>query len=118
MSKYSRKRHEPPEFLRAWRESLGLSRAAVCTKITAIRPEISPALDQATLAKWESGETAVRLQDVELLAEIYGITPDRFFYAPTDAAGPARLRRVADILQRASADDIEAWLSMGERLKK
>ena len=62
----------PMPFLRAWRESLKLSRQVVADRIGSIT---GPTPDQATVAKWESG--SVRVEDLELLAQVYGTRPDR-----------------------------------------
>lgn len=82
-----------------------------------MRPEIAAPIDQATLAKWESGETAVRVQDLEMLAEVYGVTTDRLFYQPGDERTPELMRRAFDVLKLANPADVEDWLRLGERLK-
>lgn len=117
MGKRSRVRYEPPVHLRAWREVLGLSRQAVVNKIATVRPD-DPPLDQATLAKWENGETAVRVQDLLLLAEVYGVTADRLFYPPDDTATPERMRRAWSVIVGADADAVENWLRTGEDLRR
>lgn len=100
------------QFLRAWRESLGLSREEVVNKIGTSAS--GAPTSQATLAKWESGETGVRVQDLEVLAQIYGITPDRLFFAPGDERTPTLMRRAFDILKNADPEKLERWLSLGE----
>ena len=115
MGKQSRVRHEPPEFLRAWRESLGLSRQAVANKIGTLRPEQQP-VHQATVAKWETGETAVRVEDLKLLAEVYGITPDRLFFAPGDDRTPHLMMRAYNVLTSRDPGAVERWLELGESI--
>ena len=46
-------------------------------------PELAPT-DQATIAKWESGETSLRVSDLQLLAELYGTTPDTLLPKPSE----------------------------------
>lgn len=117
MGKRGRVRHEPLPYLRAWRSSLGLSRQAVANKIGTIRPDESP-IDQATLAKWEDGETAVRVEDLRLLAEVYGTTPDRLFFPPGDQATPDRLQRAYKVIMDATPEAVEHWLQTGEGLRQ
>ncbi|GBQ23284.1 hypothetical protein AA103193_2360 [Tanticharoenia sakaeratensis NBRC 103193] len=75
-------------------------------------------VDQATIAKWESGETGVRVQDLELLARVYGVSADRLLFAPTDNETPERLKRAYTILSQSDPKAIEAWLAMGEALSR
>lgn len=117
MKKRGRVRREPMPYLRAWRESLGLSRQAVVNKIGTINPDRDPP-DQATLAKWEDGETAVRVEDLRLLAEVYGVTPDRLFFEPGDEATPDRYRRAFKVITEAAPEAVDQWLGMGELLRK
>jgi len=100
------------KYLRAWRESLNLSRDEVVNKIGTSAS--GAPTSQATLAKWESGETGVRVQDLEVLAKIYGVTPDRLFFPPGDEKTPALMKRAYEILTNAEPDKVERWLSLGE----
>lgn len=101
--------------LRRWRESLGLSRQQVADKIADSRPEL-PALSQATVAKWESGESAVRVSDLKLLAEIYGTTADRLLFDPGDTLTPELMQRAHVILSTKEQSALTAWLQSGEFL--
>lgn len=71
-------------------------------------------MSQATLAKWESGETGVRVQDLEVLARIYGVTPDRLFFGPGDERTPILMQRAFDILKGGDPEKVERWLALGE----
>lgn len=115
MGKKSRIIREPMPTLRAWRESLGLSRQDVANKIGTLVQGGQP-VDQATIAKWESGETAVRFTDLKLLAQIYGTSPDRLLFDPGDNLTPDLLKRAHSILVSKDKKAIEAWLSSGEFL--
>ncbi|WP_424140273.1 helix-turn-helix domain-containing protein [Roseomonas chloroacetimidivorans] len=109
-----RRSHAPRmQHLRAWRESLGLSRQEVVNKIGTLAPDDSP-LDQAALAKWESGETAVRVEDIALLAQVYGVTPDRLFFPPGDDRTPELLRKAHEIITSGDPEAVKRWLAMGE----
>lgn len=80
-----------------------------------LRPD-APPTDQATIAKWESGETAVRLTDLKLLAEVYGTTADRLLFDPGDSLTPELMRRAHAVLVTKDPNAIAAWLSAGEFL--
>lgn len=73
-------------------------------------------MDQAALAKWETGETAVRVEDLMLLAQVYGTTPDRLFFSPADAKTPEMLRRAHEVIVARDPQAVAAWLGMGEML--
>ena len=78
-------------------------------------PALAPT-DQATIAKWEPGETSVRLTDLKLLAEIYGTTPDRLLFDPGDNVTPELMRRAHVILTTKDRAALAAWLQSGEFL--
>lgn len=105
------------QHLRAWRESLGLSRPAVVNKLATDGGRAVP-IDQATLAKWESGETAVKVEDLEMLSKIYGVTPDRLFFSPRDSKTPELLRLAHEIITSRDPAAVERWLASGGDLKK
>ena len=73
-------------------------------------------MDQAALAKWENGETAVRVEDLMLLAKVYGTTADRLFFAPADAQTPELLRRAHEVIVARDPKAVETWLDMGRML--
>ena len=114
-----RKRRTPEyamQHLRAWRDSLGLSRPAVVNKIGTLSERITP-IDQATLAKWESGETAVKVEDIELLAKVYGVSPDRLFFPPGDTRTPELLKRAHEIITSRDPAAVERWLASGSDIR-
>lgn len=100
--------------LRAWRNSLGLSRQVVVDKLALL--DGGPPRDQAALAKWESGESAVRVEDLMLLAEVYGTTADRLFFPPGDAGTPAAMQAAYEIITSRDPEAVRRWLAMGESL--
>ena len=100
------------KFLRGWRESLGLTRQNVVSLISAGLPR-SEAMDQASLAKWESGETAVRVEDIEMLAKVYHVTADRLFFSPGDENTPKLLQKAHEIIVDRDPDAVAAWLVSG-----
>ena len=73
-------------------------------------------LDQATIAKWESGETALRVTDLKLLAEVYGTTPDRLLFEPGDELTPELMHRAHRLLVTKDRRALDIWLSSGEFL--
>lgn len=115
MGKRKRVRHEPMKYLRAWRESLGLSRQAVADRLGSLRASSGP-VDQGTIAKWESGETAIRVEDLLLLAKIYGANPEWLFFKPGDGVSLARLQTFFDVVKHKDPTAVEAWLTMGAML--
>lgn len=103
------------EHLRAWRDSLGLSRQTVVERIAA-ELRLPEPIDQAALAKWEKGEVAVKVEDIEILAKIYGVDAPRLFFPPGDERTPALLKRAHDIIVNSSPEAVARWLAMGEIL--
>jgi transcriptional regulator with XRE-family HTH domain len=78
-------------------------------------PDLAPT-DQATIAKWESGETSVRVTDLKLLAEVYGTTADRLLFEPGDDVTPELMRSAHKLLTTKDRDALRAWLQSGEFL--
>ena len=62
--------------LRAWCESLGMSRPQVVDMLAELYGAACNT-DQAMLAKWESGETRITVEDFQLLATCYGLCPEQ-----------------------------------------
>lgn len=104
------------EHLRAWRDSLHLSRQEVVNLLGTFAGADGPK-DQAALAKWESGETAVRVEDLELLSRVYGVTPDRLFFAPGDERTPQLLGQAHSIITSGDPEAVKRWLAMGELIQ-
>ena len=100
------------EHLRAWRESLGLSRANVALSILTLLHD-DALFDQATVAKWESGESRVTVEDLQLLAKVYGTTADRLFFPPGDALTPELLGAAHQIITTRDPAAVRAWLASG-----
>jgi transcriptional regulator with XRE-family HTH domain len=103
------------KFLREWRESLGLSRQAVVNRLGVLLPG-ERVMDQATIAKWESGETLITVADLELLAQVYGVTADRLHFAPGDTLTPMFLGIAHEIVTSRDPEAIKAWLASGKFL--
>lgn len=101
--------------LRPWRESLGFSRPMVVAKMSELS-EYAYSIDQATLAKWESGETRVTVEDLELLGKVYGVSADRLFFAPSDERTPELLRAAHEIITTRDSAAVTRWLASGADL--
>lgn len=71
---------------------------------------MSKDIDQATLAKWESGESAVRVEDLELLAKVYGVPVESLFHPPGDKETPELLLRAHEIITGRNREAVKAWL--------
>jgi transcriptional regulator with XRE-family HTH domain len=80
------------------------------------RRPTAPPVDQATIAKWESGETAVRVTDLKLLAEIYGTVPERLLYDPADLLIPELMQQAHRLLTTKDPLAVASWLAAGEFL--
>jgi transcriptional regulator with XRE-family HTH domain len=106
----------PMPYLRAWRDSLGLSRQFVVDQFP-LRLNDDKPVDQATLAKWEKGETGVKAEHIEILAQIYGVTPDRLHFAPGDKLTPEMLKRAHEIIISRDPEAVARWLASGADLK-
>lgn len=74
--------------------------------------------DQAALGKWETGESAVRVEDLALLAKVYGTTADRLFFPPDDQLTPEMLQRAHEVIVSRDPEAVRRWLSMGEMLNR
>lgn len=72
--------------------------------------------DQATIAKWESGENRVTVEDLELLAKVYGTQADRLFHAPGDKVTPELLGLAHKIITTRDEAAVRAWLASGDFL--
>jgi transcriptional regulator with XRE-family HTH domain len=83
--------------------------------IDAAWPALAPT-DQATIAKWESGETSVRVTDLQILAQVYGTTADRLLFDPGDNVTPELMKRAHTILVTKDRTALAAWLASGEFL--
>jgi len=70
-------------------------------------------MDQATLAKWESGESRVTTEDLELLAQVYGVRTDRLFFQPGDKETPKLLEAAHEIIVGRDPEAVRAWLNSG-----
>jgi transcriptional regulator with XRE-family HTH domain len=115
MRQARRSEKKPMPHLRRWREALRLSRPEVVNRLSML-PEVSQPIDQATLAKWETGESAVRVEDIELLAKIYGVTADRLFFPPADTLTPQLLGEAHRIITGKDPEAVKAWLASGKFL--
>jgi transcriptional regulator with XRE-family HTH domain len=83
-----------------------------------ILPEVAAPIDQATLAKWETGESRVTVEDLELLAKVYGVSADRLFFPPSDTETPALLKEAHSIITGRDPEAVKAWLAAGQFLPK
>lgn len=108
-------RAPPP--IRAWRESLNLTRPEVVSAI-ASRYRDYALMDQATLAKWESGRNALKVEHLRLLAEIYGVPAENLLHHPDDKHIPGLLKEAMDVIRTRNTTEVRAWLREGMTLTK
>ena len=64
----------------------------------------------------ESGQRPVDLEELEKLAEAYGIHPVALLMAPQDGPRADLVRRAAEIARTRSQAAAEAWLQSGEHM--
>jgi transcriptional regulator with XRE-family HTH domain len=75
-----------PHYMRAWRQSYGLTLAQMAEAITRLRGRMGAT--KPTLSRIENGEREYRQDILEAYAEIIGCTPgDLLSRAPTDPDG-------------------------------
>lgn len=102
--------------LLAWRQSRELGRPEVVARMGKMHPD-QPPYDQATLAKWESGEIPIRANEMWALGRVYRVHPMWLFLPP----GPEteQKMRAVDVVQRARKTlpaEVDEWLEDGGSL--
>lgn len=60
----------------------------------------------------------MRVEDLEMLAQVYGVTADRLFFPPGDEHTPKMLRAAHEIITSADPEALAAWLATGKSLKR
>jgi transcriptional regulator with XRE-family HTH domain len=97
-------------FLRAWRESRGLT-------VTELATRVNKAV--STVSGWERGKRQVDLADLTKLAGVYGVHPSALLLHPQEA-NPAleAMREASDIARSMDPDAAAAWLELGRKLPK
>jgi len=58
----------------------------------------------------------VRVEDLLLLAQVYGVTADRLFFPPGDKWTPAAMQAAHHIIVTAAPEKVLRWLAMGADL--
>jgi transcriptional regulator with XRE-family HTH domain len=87
------------------------------TRLLELFPGQAPS-DQATLAKWETGEAWITMQDLEMLAVVYGVPVGALFRAPGDAETPEMLRLAYEVIMHKDREAVRLWLSGGSVLRE
>ncbi|MCA3366353.1 MAG: helix-turn-helix transcriptional regulator [Roseomonas sp.] len=107
--------------LRAWRDSLGFSRSQVVQMLAKLEGADGN-IDQATLAKWESGETRITVEDFHLLAICYGINSAQLLSPPPNvmptSAPKTRTITQAEIARRLIAIRDEIGVTNSELARR
>lgn len=102
-----RDKPSPQPTLKAWRVYLGLTLEQVGNKIGKTPQAIH---------KWEAGKVPVTLDNLQLLAQAYGIEAPRLLFMPDEAALEGAFRRAHFVLSHLDASRAVRWLEMGEDL--
>lgn len=71
----------------------------------------------STLSGWELGERQVKLDELQKLADHYGVSPAALLMAPEDSPKAERMRKAAAIAEALPDDAADDWLRTGERIK-
>ena len=69
-----------------------------------------------TLSQWETGARPMKLDQLEKLAQIYGVTPAALLMAPEEAPRALAMREAADLAAKLPAEDLAEWIKLGQRL--
>ena len=64
----------------------------------------------------ERGIKPLTLEELEKLAEVYGVSPLALLMAPQDGPRADLIRRAAEIARTRPASAAEAWVSSGEHI--
>jgi transcriptional regulator with XRE-family HTH domain len=94
-------------YLREWRDARGLSLDTAASHI---------GVHLSTLQKWEKGLRAPGPQDLERVAQVYGIHPAALFFHPDDKDKAARLTRAHALLDAMAPEMAEQWLRLAETM--
>ena len=60
----------------------------------------------------------MKVEDLELLAKVYGVTADRLFFAPGDTRTPELLRQAHEIIVSRDPEAVARWLASGMDLRE
>ena len=93
-------------YLRDWRTFTGLTLEQTGAKV---------GVHFSTIQNWETGVNAPGSEDLDRLAQAYGIHPLALFFHPDNPAKAELLSRAFNVVSEAQEGDVLPWLAMGER---
>ncbi len=97
------------EHLSAWRMKKGLSQEQIANMLD---------VNKSTVSRWENGKRALDLNDLNRLAEIYGVDPLALLMSPDDFELARRLTEAKLILESARPEAAERWLATGRDIAR
>jgi transcriptional regulator with XRE-family HTH domain len=71
-----------------------------------------------TISGWENGKRTVDLDDLQKLADAYGVHPTLLLHAPPGTQELLRLQEAAQLLATMTPEDAAEWLHLGSRFAK
>ncbi len=111
----ARRKHEKASliYLRKWRDKMGYTRQWVVDELC--KNNGWAPIDQASLAKWENGDTPIRLPELIALAEVYEVPVAVLLAPPPQAARIEAMRRAFVVVRRAPSEFVHSWLASAEQ---
>lgn len=96
-------------YLKAWRRRSGMTLEKVGAALSC---------RHTTVSRWESGTIPIKTSDLERLARLYHIAPERIVTNPNEEPPDPNLTKAGEILRQLDPQDIADWLRNGERLTR
>jgi transcriptional regulator with XRE-family HTH domain len=95
--------------LRSWRDVRGLSLETVAAALKKAH---------TTVSRWERGDVPIAVENLEKLAEVYGVTLRQLEFPPDAAALVAFMDQAQHIIADLDRERLEQWLAIGESLRR
>jgi transcriptional regulator with XRE-family HTH domain len=73
-------------------------------------------VSHSTVSRWETGAVPLTTKELEALAQLYGISQRQIEHSPESSYVIYFLDRAQHVIERLSAEDLERWIVIGERL--
>lgn len=96
-----------PLYLKEWRDAHGLTLVQLGSRL---------GKHFTTIQKWESGGNAVDTNDMQRLADVYGVHPAALFFHPNEKSAAERLQKAHQILSDMTEEQAEHWLKTGKMM--
>lgn len=94
-------------YLRAWRQSRGLT-------LEQLGNEIGSKTN--TISGWETGSRTVDLDDLQKIADVYGVHPAALLFAPEGDPQFEGMKQASGILKKMPSRQARIWLELGQSM--